>query len=148
MDRHKVQNPQLNLTGANDLKVFFDEKPPKPPAEGDKPEDEKKESAGNPFGDFGDANRMVATGAVKIRVTPEDGDPIEASGAILSYSVAEEQLVLSGGYPWVQRQGEDGKMTLFAQEANLSLRIDIKKGQVVTEGKWDTSLPLKRLQQR
>jgi len=147
----RVKNPQLTLTGANDLKVFFDKKPPKPPAEGDEPEgeeDEKEESAGNPFGNFGDANRIVATGAVKIRVTPEDGDPIEASGAILSYSLADEQLILSGGFPWVQRQGEDGKMTLFAQEPNLSLRIDIKKGQVVTEGNWSTGLPLKRLQQR
>jgi lipopolysaccharide export system protein LptA len=138
-----VKNPQITLSGANDLKVFFDKKPPKPEAPAGDDEPANGKPARNPFGQFGDPNRMV-----EIRVTPDGGDIIEASGAILSYSVADEQLILRGGYPWVRREGEGGKMTLFAQEPNLSLRINIKANEVVTEGNWTNSLPLKRLQQQ
>ena len=52
---------------------------------------------------FGDVERIVATGAVAHR--PEARaparNPIKASGAIFTYNLKTDQIILSGGYPWV-----------------------------------------------
>lgn len=149
----KVTHPQLKLSGANELKVTFGKKPANPEeatAEEPAPEEAEADEDGmeNPFASFGDPISVMATGAVKIRVVPEEGDPIEASGAIFSYDIEKEQMVLSGGFPWIQRKGAEGTYTLYAQEAGLTLRIDVKSGLATTEGNWDTSVPLKRMNQR
>jgi lipopolysaccharide export system protein LptA len=136
----KVDSPQLTLSGANELKIFFAQKEPAPPAAGDEPPD-----ADNPLSGFGEVDRIVATGAVRIKATPEDGEPVEAAGAIFSYNVASEQIVLRGGYPWVSRAKQGN---FRAQQPDLTLRVDLKSGEVVTEGHWETGLQLKNIQDR
>jgi hypothetical protein len=156
----KVANPQFSLSGVNELQIIFNKEQPNEPKEpAEDPvddeqaaEDENQPAIGGAFGRIGDAKRLLATGAVRVKVVNEDGSVIEASGAILSYSVPEEVITLSGGWPWLTSQPADQATpptTMFAQEANLSLRIDLKKGQAETEGgRWKGSAPIERKRQR
>ncbi len=91
----KVKDPRFSLTGANELKIFLEEKPAK---EGAKKDDRKM--------NFGEVSRITASGALVFEQKPDDGgDPIKASGAFFSYEVKSEQVILSGGYPWVVQGG-------------------------------------------
>lgn len=132
-----VRDPRFNLSGADELKVFFAKKPPKP---------EKKNTpqvpgkANDPFGggigaNFGDVEKIVATGAVLIdqKSTEPGKQPIKASGTIFTYNVKADQIILKGGYPWVLQ----GKTYMRAKEPNLILRISPKAGGFVTEGNWE-----------
>jgi lipopolysaccharide export system protein LptA len=124
-----VKNPRFNLSGANELKIFLGPKAAKKgetkPAANGKPDKSR----------FGDVERMIATGAVKIeQKAPDAGKPpINASGAVFTYNVKKEEIVLSGGYPWVTQ----GATYMRAKEPNLILRIFPKTGSFVTEGNWD-----------
>lgn len=138
----KVDSTQLTLSGANELKIFFSPKKPDPPAAGD---EASEPDADNPLSGFGEVNRIVATGAVHIKANPENGEPVEAAGAIFSYNVASEQIVLRGGYPWVSRAKQGN---FRAQQPDLTLRVNLKSGEVVTEGYWETGLQLKNIQDR
>jgi lipopolysaccharide export system protein LptA len=126
----RVADPRFSLNGANELKIFLAKKPEEPSA--DKSEDKKP---GMALGaKFGDVERIVATGAVRIlQKQPEAGkEPVEASGAIFTYHTGTGEIVLTGGYPWVKQ----GTSFMRANEPNLSLRIH-KNGSFVTEGNWD-----------
>jgi lipopolysaccharide export system protein LptA len=126
----RVADPRFSLSGANELKVFLAKKPEQPAAK--KPADK---NPGFALGaQFGDVERIVATGAVRIlQKQPEAGKaPVEASGAIFNYHIKTGEIVLTGGFPWV-RQGTN---FMRAKEPNLNLRIQ-KNGSFVTEGNWD-----------
>jgi lipopolysaccharide export system protein LptA len=116
-----VKDPRFNLSGANELKIFL----------GTKPAANGKSAKAR----FGDVERMIATGAVKIeQKAPDAGkSPINASGAVFTYNVKKEEIVLSGGYPWITQ----GTTYMRAKEPNLILRIFPKTGSFVTEGNWD-----------
>mgnify|MGYP002127507339 CR=1 FL=1 len=124
-----VKDPRFNLSGANELKIFLSKKPTKQgaPPNANPGKSEKAR--------FGDVERMVATGAVKIeQKAPEAGKlPINASGAVFTYNIKKEEIVLSGGYPWITQ----GTTYMRAKEPNLILRIFPKTGSFVTEGNWD-----------
>jgi lipopolysaccharide export system protein LptA len=148
-----VKDPRFNLSGANELKVFFGKKPPKEESKnaattdgtGEKPakEDPAKSVFGGGVGaNFGDVERIVATGAVLLDQKPakEGDEPIQASGAIFSYNIKADQVIISGGYPWVVK----GKQRLRAKEPNLNLRISPKAGSFVTEGDWETIFNLEQ----
>lgn len=144
----RVKDPRFELTGANELKIFLSQKPekkkkdPKNPDEDQKDKkdekdkkDPEKKSEGLDIGSkFGEVERIIATGAVRLVQTEvEKGkQPIEASGAIFTYHPSTGEIVLSGGYPWVKQ----GTTFMRAQEPNLILRIQ-KSGSFDTEGKWD-----------
>ena len=130
----RVNDPRFTLSGANELKVFLAKKP----AAGKAKPDAKNKQDANPLSNglgskFGDVERIVATGAVRIlQKQPAAGkDPIEASGAIFTYHTKTGQIILSGGYPWVKQ----GSSFMRAEQPNLNLRI-LKNGSFVTEGKW------------
>lgn len=130
----QVKDPRFSLTGANELKIFLEEKPAKDGAK----KDTKKMN-------FGEVTRITASGALVFEQKPDGGgDPIRASGAFFSYEVKAEQVVLSGGYPWVVQGG----LALRARQPNLTLRIEPKARKFQTEGQWDTILPLEQLQNR
>ena len=154
----RVNDPRFTLSGANELKIFLGKKPAKDPAkpadEKTKPADEKtklakapektvsKDPLGGGFsGKFGDVERIVATGAVRLVQKPSDAskEPIEASGAIFTYHTRTGQMILSGGYPWVKQ----GATFMRAEQPNLNLRI-LKSGSFVTEGKWVMGGPINR----
>ena len=129
-----VKDPRFTLTGANELKIFLEEKPAK---EGEKKDDNKMK--------FGEVSRITASGALVFEQKPEGGgDPIRASGAFFSYQLQEDQVILSGGYPWVVQGG----VALRARQPNLTLRIQPKARKFQTEGQWDTILPVDQLRNK
>jgi lipopolysaccharide export system protein LptA len=126
----RVADPRFSLSGANELKIFLAKKPEEPAA-GKTADKEPSMALG---AKFGDVERIVATGAVRIlQKQPEAGkQPVEASGAIFTYHTQTGEIVLTGGYPWVRQ----GTTFMRANQPNLSLRIQ-KNGSFVTEGNWD-----------
>jgi hypothetical protein len=127
----RVADPRFALSGANELKVFLGKKPEKSP---EKPAASAEKPATGLGAKFGDVQRIVATGAVRIlqKQTEAGKEPVEASGAIFTYHPESGEIVLSGGYPWVKQ----GTSFMRAKQPNLSLRIH-KNGSFVTEGNWD-----------
>ena len=126
-----VKDPRFDLSGANELKVFLGKKPDEKTQE----DASKKSADGKGIGArFGDVERIVATGAVRVlQKQPEPGkEPVEASGAIFTYHPKSGNIHLQGGYPWVKQ----GTSFMRAKEPNLVLRIK-KNGSFVTEGHWD-----------
>ena len=77
----------------------------------------------------------MATGAVLLDQKPTEAgkEPIKASGAIFTYNIKDDQIILKGGYPWVMQ----GTTYMRAKEPNLILRISPKAGSFVTEGNWE-----------
>lgn len=137
-----VTDPQFSLSGANELKIFLSPKAADPKAADPKPKPDQKEPASLGLGaKFGDVDRIVANGAVRIlQKQPDAGkEPIEASGAFFTYHTKTGQIILSGGFPWVKQ----GKTFMRAKEPNLTLRV-LKSGSFVTEGNWDMSGQLER----
>lgn len=143
----RLTGPDFDLSGANELKVFLgkkEEKKKEPAKEGepapepvkdDKKADKKDAAPGilGAAGGFGDPEKIVATGAVKVTQKAKDGKPpVVASAAVLTYDAKTKEIILNGGYPWVQQ----GATFMRAKEANLYLRIK-KDGSFVTEGAWD-----------
>lgn len=133
-----VKDPRFDLSGANELKIFFGKKPAKEAkeksqsAEPDKP----KSGFGGDFGaNFGDVERIVANGAIVMDQKPaKAGDePIKASGAVFSYNLKADQIIISGGFPWVLQ----GDRFLRAKQPNLILRISPNAGSFVTDGQWE-----------
>ena len=128
-----VKDPRFNLSGANELKIFFEKKPAKVANE-QALEKATPGPKGSPGPGFGEVKRIVATGAVRIEQKAEPGkDPIHASGAIFSYNVKADQIILSGGYPWYTQ----GTTFMRAKEPNLTIRMSPKTGSFVTEGVWE-----------
>lgn len=140
----RVADPRFDMSGANELKIFLGKKEPKPADASGSDKKDRKEKSG-PAGKFGEVERIVATGAIVIDQKGVDGkDPIKASGALFSYNVKQDQVILSGGFPWVVQGG----IALRATQPNLTLRIHPKVGKFDTEGAWDTILPLEQLQKK
>ena len=133
-----VKDPRFDLSGANELKVFFGKKPAKEPKDQPEPSksDKPKGGFGGDFGaNFGEVERIVATGAIVLNQKPTDAtqEPIKASGATFSFNLKADQILISGGFPWVIQ----GNRFLRAMEPNLLLRISPEAGSFTTDGHWE-----------
>ncbi len=128
-----VKDPRFDLSGANELKIFFGKKPAKEPK--DQPDKPKGGFGGDLGANFGDVERIVATGAIVLNQKSTDAskEPIKASGATFSYNLKADQILISGGFPWVLQ----GNRFLRAKEPNLMLRISPNAGSFITEGHWE-----------
>ncbi len=128
-----VKDPRFNLSGANEVKIFFGKKPAK---NSPQPAENKKSESSKIGANLGDVERIVATGAVLIeqKATSGDQEPIKASGAIFTYHIKEDQITISGGFPWVLQ----GSRYMRAKEAGLTLRISPKENTFITHGNWET----------
>ncbi len=150
----KVNDPRFTLTGANELKIFFDKKEPpakeapkadpKAPAKPEAKDTQGVKQAGKNDalsfggGNIGDPRKVVATGTVRLLQKSTDGKPpVEASGGIFTYDLVTGEKVISQRYPWVMQ----GTTYFRAKQPNLILRLD-KDFSVVTEGDWDTGMKL------
>ncbi len=127
----EVKNPEFQLKGADELKIFMNPQEPEPaPKPGPKPKVEVKkeltpemiermragkekaaelaEESGAADGDFGDVKRLVATGVVEIFYQPDEPgeEPLMASARTVIYDLEKEQIILRGGSPWILRNGE------------------------------------------
>lgn len=123
----KVTDPRFNLSGADQLKVFFEKKPEKKEAK-----DKAEKPAG--MGNFGDVQKIVAEGAVLIDQKGVGGkEPVQASGGILTYNIATGEIIISERFPWVKQ----GAFYARAKESDLSLRL-LKNGDFsLTPGNWE-----------
>lgn len=107
-----VKNPQIDLKGANELKVFFERKAKAPQKAANDSTAELKESAkqdAKNFGgvDLGDPRKIVATGAVAIELKPKNGgEPTLASGRYFSYDLLTGDIVIRGGNAWIIQDGK------------------------------------------
>lgn len=122
----KVTDPRFNLSGAQQLKVFFEKKP-------EKKEVKKKSKEPAGMGNFGDVQKIIAEGAVRIDQKGVNGkEPIQASGRILTYNIPTGEIIIHGGYPWVKQ----GTYFARAKEPNLTLRL-LNNGSFSTQGNWE-----------
>jgi lipopolysaccharide export system protein LptA len=122
----KVTDPRFTISGAEDLKVFFEKKPEKKEAEG-----KAKEPGG--MGNFGDVKKIVAEGAVRIDQKGVGGkEPVQASGGVLTYDVPTGEIIIHGRWPWVMQ----GAFFARAKEPNLTLRL-LNDGSFSTQGNWE-----------
>jgi lipopolysaccharide export system protein LptA len=122
----KVTDPRFSLSGAQQLKVFFEKKPEKKKAK----KDDKKPAG---MGNFGDVQKIIAEGAVRIDQKGVNGkEPIQASGRILTYNIPTGEIIIHGGFPWVKQ----GTYFNRAKEPNLTLRL-LTSGSFSMEGDWE-----------
>lgn len=146
-----VNDPRFKLTAKDQLKIFFGKKPVDEKKEKKKVEagTEKKEKFGGSIaGNFDKPERIVATGAVLFEQKQTEGDqqPIKASGAIFSYNIKDDQIIISGGSPWITQ----APSTYFrAKEANMTLRISPKAGTfVVSEGRKESGTNVEQMDKK
>jgi lipopolysaccharide export system protein LptA len=156
-----VRDPRFSLSGADELKVFFDPKEvpaaakaaPKPPA-GEQanlpPEPAKPEGAGAPVKEekagiadakFGKPNRIIATGTVVVEYQSgkQDDPPVKASARTVIYDLKKEEFILRGGSPWVLREGQ-----LSSVPGNDAYIVIQKDGSFVTgNGGIDAQMDIK-----
>ena len=122
----RVADPRFALSGADQLKIFFEKKA------GDEKDTNAKAKPGA-TANFGEVERLVAEGAVVIDQKSVNGeDPVKASGRVLTYNVGSGEIIIHGGFPWVQK----GKFFTRAKEANLTLRL-LTDGSFSTKGNWE-----------
>ena len=96
LENVKVSDPRFTLTGAKELKIFFDREQTQNNAAS-----EKTAGLG---ANFGDVKKLIATGAVRILQKGVGGkEPVEASGALLNYNIQNREIIISGGFPWVKQ---------------------------------------------
>ena len=135
MKNVKVKDPRFHLSAKDQLKIFFSKKPAKE-AKQDKPTPEKPDDKPSIGGDFGEPERIVATGAVLFeQMKPASGkEPIQASGAVLTYHLKDDLVTISGGSPWVV---QPPATYLRAMQPDLVLRISPKAGSFITDGHWE-----------
>ena len=148
-----VTDPRFTLTGADELKVFFAKKEPKKPATPDNKDPENKEPAPadpnktdpekkqtpkkptaiGPTANFGDVQKLIATGTVRLVQKSVGGkDAVEASGGLLTYDVPKGEIIISQRYPWVKQ----GNFYARAKQPNLTLRL-LNSGSFSTQGEWE-----------
>ena len=156
-----VRDPRFSLSGADELKVFFDPKEvpaaakatPQPPA-GEQantpPEPVKPGGAGAPVRDekagiadakFGKPNRIIATGTVVVEYQSgkKDDPPVKASARTVIYDLKKEEFILRGGSPWVLREGQ-----LSSVPGNDAYIVIQKDGSFVTgNGGIDAQMDIK-----
>ena len=143
MKNVSVKDPRFKLTGANELKVFFDKKPAKAGKNKNSNAETKspKKGLGSNFGDsIGDPARIVASGTILIEQTGGEGkEPIQASGGLFTYNIKADEVIISGRFPWVRQ----GNRFFSSKQANNLLRIFPKKASFDTPGGgWKTGFPL------
>lgn len=123
----RVDSPDLELSGADELQVFFDQSK-KPAAPGEAGKDE----AAKVTAKLGDVKQIIAMGQIllKIKANGSNDVPIHASGGVLTYNAKSGEVVLSGGKPWVRR----GRSYTRATQNNATLKIDRDSGNFRFDG--------------
>lgn len=144
----RVSDARFDLTGAQELKIMLE--PKAASAKDGKPKADQSDNADTPKSpglfpsgaSFGDVERVIATGQVRITMKGQNGQPdTEASAAVFNMNVKTGEILMHGGYPWVKQ----GTTFARAKQPDLYLRI-FKNNSFVTEGQWDMGGALDGLQ--
>lgn len=122
-----IDAPRFTLTAAGELKIIYSKqadlarrKPAPAPAPAPDPEAPGIASLWLPAGGS-DLERINATGKVVFKQKPLPGiTPFEASGAAATYEPATGRITLSGGSPWIRREG----IITRAKQANQTITIN------------------------
>lgn len=134
-----VDHPEFSLTGADEVKVFFE----KTEAAADAPETDESETAEEGeetdpdldfegVAEFGDPRRIVATGEVVLeRKARGDDRKVKASGRQMVMDLGGEELIIRGGRPWVISDTANGKVV----DDDGYIRINLKSGDASFVGK-------------
>ena len=142
----KVDHPQFALTGADEVKVFFEQKKQKQRKKGQADEDAAKNAAAREnetkdqkkgdamagIGEFGDPQRIIATGAVVVeRKAQGDERKVQASGRQMVMDLSSQELIIRGGQPWVISDTANGRIV----DPDGYIRINLKSGDASFVGK-------------
>jgi tetratricopeptide (TPR) repeat protein len=118
-----IDAPRFTLTAAGEIKIIYAKQADlarRKPVPAPEPGDAGIASLWLPAGGS-DLKRINATGTVLFKQKPLPGiTPFEASGAEATYEPATGQLTLSGGKPWIRREG----IITRAKQANQTLTIN------------------------
>lgn len=142
----RLTEPRFNLTCSDELKVFLEQKPKTDSDTTAKSDDKtstdkdtkKKDKS---LSSFGDLQRIVASGNVKVTQKDDQGRLFIASGGTASYNAKTGEMILKGGLPRLQ---QSANQYLQAQEPGQWIRIH-KNGKLVTsKGKWRMETIIKK----
>lgn len=112
-----VKESRFTLKAAEEMKVFFNEAPPK---EGSKPKDDDM-----PDLSIGDVKTLIATGGVNFTGVDQDGNPIEATAQTASYDEASRKLILKDGKPTFWLKKDDKQIQMISVDDHGSIAIDL-----------------------
>jgi hypothetical protein len=87
-------------------------------------------------GDFGDIDRLVASGAVRVTRKDGQGQPMLATADTATYEAGSGDVILRGGFPTVRK----GKDYLRALEPGLYIRLYANGDVFAQPGKWETGV--------
>lgn len=148
---------RFNLTCTDELKIFL-EKKPEPKKEPKKKDDQKtdktaeaptqkeavkkdtskKEKKKDDLAKFGDLERIIATGKVKLTRKDEEGRTFIATAESASYNAKTGEMILKGGKPRLQLGPNQFLQSLAPGQW---IRI-LRNGKFITEGKWTMVTPV------
>jgi|GEM_PF-3593019 len=99
------EDEEFKMTGADEVKVFFEKEEAEPGEEPENPEEEEAKKGLLDGGSFGKASRVVATGQIvaESKADPKSGDDdyFKVSGRQFVFDVKSRQLIVRGGRPWI-----------------------------------------------
>lgn len=149
LEKVTVDDPNLTLAGANDLKVFFEKKPEKLPAPAGTTTEAAKKTAKNGIGsNLGEVERIIATGSLYLRQKPTGKDePIEATCNILAYDKKTGEIILTGS-PVVKQGGLINRGKRPDQTVRITKDAAGSYHSSFSPGGTVTILPSKQLQKK
>ena len=124
----RLTETSFNLTCSDELKVFLEKSPEA------KTENKKK----GELSKFGELERIIATGNVKITRKDEQGRTFIATAESSSYNAKTGEMILKGGKPRLQLGPNQFLQSLAPGQW---IRI-LRNGKFITEGKWTMVTPL------
>ena len=131
-----IKEPRFTMTAGKELKIFLEKKAQPPGAAKTKrdKDDRVKLPAFDGPSSFADIKNIVATGGVEVVKKDVKGDPVKARAATATYDAKTGDIVLRGGFPYVQQ----GKKYVRAKEAGLYIRVYANGNVYFQPGKWET----------
>ncbi|GAA5484635.1 hypothetical protein [Haloferula sargassicola] len=130
-------HPDFKLQGADEVKVFFPDKPQN--GNGGAKKDDLKI-------DFGKPSKVVAVGTLVLekKATGEDNRQGKASGRQMIYDVDNDTFIIRGGQPWAITQGFSGRVT----DPDGYIIFNIKTGDASAVGTTETLLEGENLKRK
>lgn len=140
-----VDHPEFSLTGGDEVKVFFDKDPGANIGENEQPPNGEVDPtlANEMMSDvkFGDPSKIVANGTLVVtrKVLKPNDTPIKASGRQMILDLKTNDLLISGGEPWIISNTASGRVV----DPQGYIRVNMQSGDAsfvgASEGFIDTS---------
>lgn len=142
----RASTPDFDISGADEVKLFFGKKAEKPPVATDP--DKPKKAFADFSGKMGDLERIVATGGILIKQkNPKPGEaPAQVSGSVFTYNVKTEEIIVTGDVLWFNQGG----LSMRARKSGGIVRVtDPKKEfKINTNGSFELILPTDQIKKK